>query len=139
MSEEYKTKWQQFGKVWETGRLEVMDEIFDPEITYHMPPFPDMDLESLKGFISAFCTSFPEFQLTTHEEIIEGYASVHRWSCIGKYTGESPIIPVAPTGKSTTASGCLVFHWEGGKAVEVWHFGDWLGWLQGAGVLPPLG
>jgi hypothetical protein len=23
--------------------------------------------------------------------------------------------------------------------IEVWHFGDWLGWLQRCGVMPPLG
>jgi len=26
-----------------------------------------------------------------------------------------------------------------GKAVEMWHYGDWLGWLQQFGVIPPLG
>jgi hypothetical protein len=34
MSEQFKTKWQQFGKVWETGQLEVMDEIFAPNVDY---------------------------------------------------------------------------------------------------------
>lgn len=139
MSEEFKTKWQQLGKVWETGQVEVMDDIFAPNVNYHLPPFPDMNLESLKGFIAGFCKSFPDFQLTTEEEIIQGNVSIHRWSCRASYTGESSILPAAPTGKSTTASGCHIFHWQDGKPVEVWHFGDWLGWLQGAGVIPPLG
>jgi len=71
MSEEFKTKWQQFGKVWETGQLEVMDDIFAPNVNYHLPPFPDMNLEFLKGFIAGFCKSFPDFQLKTEEEIIQ--------------------------------------------------------------------
>ena len=54
MSEEFKTKWHQFGRVWETGQLEVMDEVFTPNVDYHLPPLPDMNLESLKEFIAGF-------------------------------------------------------------------------------------
>ena len=132
-------QWQQLGKVWETSRLEVLNEIFSPDIVYHLSPFPDMNLESLKGFIADFCKSFPDMQVKTEEEVILGNVSIHRWSCSASYTGESSVLSVAPTGKSTAASGCHIFHWQDGKPVEIWHFGDWLGWLQGAGVIPPLG
>ncbi len=43
-----------------------------------------------------------------------------------------------PTGKRTTATGCHICQWVGDRCVEVWHFGDWLGWLQKAGVMPSL-
>jgi hypothetical protein len=29
--------------------------------------------------------------------------------------------------------------WHERRIVELWHVGDWMGWLTGAGVLPPLG
>jgi hypothetical protein len=46
--------------------------------------------------------------------------------------------PGGPPGKHTTAAGAHVLHWSGDEVSEAWHFGDWLGWLTKAGVLPPM-
>jgi predicted ester cyclase len=98
-----------------------------------------MDREALKGFIAGFHQGFPDFALTVHEHIVDGDASAHRWSCQATYSGETPLLPVPPTGHATEATGAHVVHWQDGRPVEIWHSGDWLGWLQGAGVVPALG
>jgi hypothetical protein len=36
-------------------------------------------------------------------------------------------------GRSTQATGVLMARWRDGRIVELWHFGDWMGWLTGAG------
>ena len=59
--------------------------------------------------------------------------------CEATFSGESPMVPIPPTGRRTGASGTHVCHWSGGVVVEAWHHGDWLSWLQGAGVIPALG
>jgi hypothetical protein len=59
--------------------------------------------------------------------------------CTGTYSGENPLLPTPPTGRSTQATGVLMAQWHERRIVELWHFGDWMGWLTGAGVLPPLG
>ena len=128
-----------FGDVWVTGEVDVLDELFPGDIAYHLPPFPDMDKEGLKQFIAAFHQAFPDFDLTIDEEVLDGETSVHRWSCRATFSGESTLLPAAPTGQSTDATGAHVTHWRDGRPVEMWHHGDWLGWLQKAGVLPPLG
>jgi hypothetical protein len=46
---------------------------------------------------------------------------------------------VPPTSNATEASGAHIVHWQDGRPVEIWHSGDWLGWLQDAGVIPALG
>jgi hypothetical protein len=128
-----------FGEVWMTGKVDVLDELLPADIAYHLPPFPDMNREAVKQFIVGFHQAFPDFQLTIHEEIIDGNASAHRWSCRGTFSGASPVIPGEPTGQGTEATGTHIAHWRDGRPVEMWHNGDWLGWLQKAGVVPSLG
>ena len=59
--------------------------------------------------------------------------------CTGTFSGGGGVLPGEPTGQQTEATGSHVIHWRDGRPVEAWHFGDWLGWLQRAGVLPGLG
>ena len=128
-----------FGDVWVTGKVEIVDELLPTDVTYHLPPFPDMDRDGLKQFIAAFHQGFPDFTLTIEEEVFDGDTSAHRWTCAGTFTGKSPLLPVQPTGGATQASGSHFIHWQDGRPVELWHNGDWLGWLQRCDVLPPLG
>ncbi len=128
-----------FGETWVTGKVDVVDELMPADVAYHLPPFPDMDREALKGFIVAFHQGFPDFTLNVEEHIVDGDSSAHRCSCRGTFSGETSLLPVPPTGNATQASGTHIAHWRDGRPVEIWHNGDWLGWLQGAGVLPALG
>jgi steroid delta-isomerase-like uncharacterized protein len=127
-----------FGDTWQTGKVEIVDELFPADLDYHLAPFPDLDRDGLKQFITAFHQAFPDFLLTVHEETTSGDTTTARWSCAATFTGQSPLLPVAPTGRRTEASGTHVMHWRDGRPVEVWHHGDWLGWLQRCGALPPL-
>ncbi|MDX1615939.1 MAG: ester cyclase [Candidatus Promineifilaceae bacterium] len=139
MSDEYKAKWELAVEAWMNGNLDALDDVYSANVAYHLPPFPDMDLAGLKEFIVGFRMAFPDFQVVTDEHIVEGDSTAHRWHASGTFTGESPLLPVSPTNQPSTASGSLVCHWAEGKMIEVWHNGDWLGWLQRAGVIPPLG
>jgi hypothetical protein len=127
------------GALWTSGKTEVVDELLPADIVYHLAPFPDQDVESLKAFAAAFNHAFPDFDLTLDETVSEGSTTTHLWHCSGTYTGDAGLFPVGPTGLATEASGTHVVHWKGERPVEVWHHGDWLGWLQKCGVLPPLG
>jgi predicted ester cyclase len=138
-TEELKAKYQRLADVWNTGNLELLDKIFVDNVVYHIQPFPDMGLATLKQFITIFRQAFPDFHVTIDENIIVENSSAHRWTCRATYTGQSPLLPGPPTGKPATVLGSHIVHWAADKAVEVWHFGDWLGWLQQMGVLPPLG
>jgi len=130
---------ERFGDVWVTGEVDVVDELMSAHTTYHLPPFPDMDREALKQFIAGFHQAFPDFALTIEDDLVSDDRSVHRWSCSGTFSGDSPILPVGATGQATHATGCHVVTWRDGRPAEIWHFGDWMGWLQRAGVLPALG
>jgi predicted ester cyclase len=127
------------GEVWVTGKVDALDELMPADVTYHLAPFPDLDRDGLKQFIAAFHQAFPDFTLSIDDRVVEGATSAYRWSCRATYTGDSSLFPVPPTGRATEATGSHFVRWDDGQAVEIWHHGDWLGWLQRCGVLPPMG
>ncbi len=139
MSEETKSKMEFIRQLFGTGNVALLDEYCTPNLVYHVGPFPDMNFDQMKQFITGFHMAFPDFDGEIHEDIVAGNKSAHRWTCWATFSGQSPLLPVPPTGKRSTATGSHVIHWEGDKAVEIWHYGDWLGWFQGFGVIPPLG
>ncbi len=139
MSEEYNVRYRQAAEVWNTGNVGLLDEFCAPTLLYHIAPFPDMNVEALKQFIGAFRMAFPDFHVDIEEDLIAGNRSAHRWTCSATFTGQSPLLPVPPTGKRAIVPGSHIVHWEEGKAVEMWHFGDWMGYLQQVGIIPPLG
>ncbi len=138
-SDDRNTKFLSMVGAWSNGDVSVVDPICDPNVVFHVFPFGDMDLEAQKQFMIAFNQAFPDFTADIMEEFSDGNVSIHRWTCSGTFTGQSPMMPVGPTGKKTFANGTHIVHWKDGKMVEVFHYGDWLGWLIGCGVLPPLG
>ncbi len=77
--------------------------------------------------------------ITAEDElVVDGDTTVQRVPCTGTYSGHSPLRVVPPTGRSTRGAGVLMAHWREGRISELWHFGDWLGWLTAAGVVSPL-
>jgi predicted ester cyclase len=138
MSEQAKLM-RKLAEPWENGHVDDVDDLLPPHVVYHLAGFPDMDRDALKQFMAGFHRSFPEFSITVEEDLVDGDRSAHRWSGTGTFSGQGGVIPAEPTGQHTQATGTHVIHWGDGLPVEVWHFGDWLGWLQGAGVLPALG
>jgi predicted ester cyclase len=125
--------------VWATGKVDTLDDLLPPDVTYHVPPFGDMDREGLKQFVAGFHQAIPDFSIEIDQELVDGDMSAARWTCEGTLTGESPLIPVPPTGKAFRAlTGGHFARWDNGRPVEVWHNGDWLGWLQECDALPPF-
>lgn len=139
MSFDVAARFETLAAPWMTGDFGGLDGVMAADVRYHVPPFADVDLAGYRDFVSAFRLAFPDFMVTADETIVEGDHSCHRWHCEATFTGESPMVPVAPTGRRTAATGTHVCHWRDGMLVEAWHHGDWLSWLQGAGVIPPLG
>lgn len=137
-AEALRAAWEHGRAGWERGDVSGFDEIYSDDLVYHVPPFPDLDKAGLREFVTAFHQTFPDFHVEQDEEVLTGDTSVHRWHCEATFTGQASLLPVPPTGRRTTASGALWFHWTDGKVSEVWHFGDWFGWLSQAGVIPPL-
>ena len=141
MSAELKAKVK---KIWEEafnqGNVDGLDEITAPNYVRHKPPFPDLvGLEAYKSFIADCRISYPDVRLTVDKVIVEGDWSATLWTYEGTQSGVSPTTGAAPSNKHVKFRGCNMARWEGGKAVEEWELGDYLGLLQQLGVVPKLG
>ena len=125
---------------WLEGHLHALDEIYAADFTYHSAPFPHtVRLQSSKQDITGSRAAFPDIRWTTHEMIMEGRDTlVTQYTLPMTHTGESPTIPLRPTGKQVIYAGCMVSHFAGGKIIEEWNYGDYLGVLQQHAQVPSM-
>lgn len=127
-------------EIWNKGNLDVADEVDAADYVYHNSPFPDIvGREAFKQYVAGARIALPDLHVTADEIIVEGNTTVTRYTWRGTHTGQSPTLPIPPTGKQVIGSSCAVVRFVEGKAVEAWVYDDWLGVLQQMGVVPPLG
>jgi serine phosphatase RsbU (regulator of sigma subunit) len=107
-------------EVWNQGRLELADEIFDRYLA-HQPEGPTLERgpEDVKRFVSEFRAAFPDFHISIDDQIAEGDKVVSRGTIRGTHQGE--FRGMAPTGKEIEERGFSVFRFSPeGKVVESW-------------------
>ena len=107
-------------EVWNQGRLELADEIFDRYIA-HQPDGPTLERgpEDVKRFVGEFRAAFPDFRISIDDQIAEGNKVVVRATIRGTHQRE--FRGMAPTGKEIEEKGFSVFRFsEEGKVIESW-------------------
>jgi steroid delta-isomerase-like uncharacterized protein len=127
-------------QAWNMGNVDVLDELYAPEMVYHVPPFPDIvGIESYKKFILDNRSSYPDLVLTIKALIVEGDSGSMLWTYEGTQEGGSPVLGIPPTGKHVVFKGCAFFHLQDGKTVETWNYVDWVGLMKQLGftITPP--
>ncbi len=139
MSEELKAKTHRImEEAYNKGNLDVLGEFYAANIVRHHPPMPNVEgLEALKQFVADLRSAYSNLQITIDEIITEGdKLSATRFTFRGTHTGQSPTIPIPPTGKQIEMTGCIVARFADSKIVEEWSYSDYLGLLQQLGVVP---
>jgi predicted ester cyclase len=128
-----------YGEVWNTGNLDALDAIIDPQFVRHASSSGTTSavagLDALKKVIANLRTTYPDFHMTLDEEIYAGEKAVVRWSYIGTNTGPGNF---PPTGKQVKSTGVDILHIKNGKIVNDWAETDNLFLMQQLGfVLTP--
>jgi predicted ester cyclase len=122
------------------GNTAPLDEIHDPNIIYHLYPFPDIKgLQAEKQSRVGAWTGFSDMHTDWEEAVSEGDTIIVRYTVRVKHTGVNPQFPVPPTGKEVLLRGCFFSRQKNGKAVEVFEYDDWLGFLQQLGAVNVVG
>ena len=104
------------------GRLEVIDELYVPEL-----------VAAARGWIAPFRASFPDVHMEIVELIAEGDKVVGRFTCsatqLGAWLGQ------APTGRRfERVDEVAIFWFRDGRIVDAWSLEDTLGRLQQLGL-----
>jgi len=120
--EEAKAMTDRVLEIWNDGNLDLIDDIFAPEIVVKTNSSPEdiVGLEGIKNWVTSTRTAFPDFHMTFDEIIVKGYKIVTRWTSTGTNTGtlSMPLGELSPTGKKIHISGLAINRVENGKAVE---------------------
>ena len=107
-------------EVWNQGRLELADEIFDRYLAHQADGLTlQRGPEDVKRFVSEFRSAFPDFHISINDQIAEGDKVVVHATIRGTHQRE--FRGMAPTGKVIEERGFSVFRFsDEGKVVESW-------------------
>jgi steroid delta-isomerase-like uncharacterized protein len=125
-------------EIYNSGDLDVADEIYAPDCILHDPSLPEnlRGPEGIKHYAGMYRNAFPDLRVTIEEEICEGDRMAMRWTARGTHTGDLMGIP--PTGKPMVVSGVTLGRSAGGRIVEEWFQSDDLGMMQQLGLVPAM-
>jgi predicted ester cyclase len=139
--EAFKAKIRWAGKeAWMKGNVDALREVYAANYLCHRPPLPDVrGVEESIGYIAASRGAYSDIQLEYEDMICEGDTIAYRTTWRARHTGQSPTIPIPPTGKELVLQSCSIIHVVDGKIAEEYELSDYLGFLQQLGVVPPLG
>ncbi|HEU4897990.1 MAG TPA: ester cyclase [Actinomycetota bacterium] len=104
------------------GRLEVIDELYAPELA-----------AAARRWIAPFRASFPDVQMEVVELIAEGDRVVGRFTCSATHLG--PWLGQEPTGRRfERVDEVAIFGFRDGRIVDAWSLEDTLGRLRQLGL-----
>jgi steroid delta-isomerase-like uncharacterized protein len=118
-------------------RLDLVDELFDPDYIDHAVPAgtpPAQGTGYFKQFYTKMLRAFPNMQGTIHDQIAEGDKVTTRKTFRGTHRGEFMGIP--PTGKEVELLIIDIFRVTRGKLAEHWGAWDRLSLLEQLGAMP---
>ena len=124
-----------FEEVWNKGRTEAIDEMFDPEgLAYGLAEDggPLKGTEGFKAFHAAYTSAFPDMRIQVEDVIQEGDKCAVRFSGSGTHTGEG--IGLEATNRPVTFTGMSFTRWKNGKIVEGWNEVDISGIMKQLGA-----
>jgi steroid delta-isomerase-like uncharacterized protein len=128
-----------FEDLFNTGDLEVADEIIAPDHVNHDPTLPDIPVgsEGQKQIVNLYRGAFTNAHISVEDQVAEGDKVVTRWRGSGTHQGE--FMGVAPTGNHVRITGITINRVSDGKIAESWTNYDALGMMQQIGAIPEPG
>jgi predicted ester cyclase len=132
MSEENKALVQ---RSWEIANPENLDEVYPPDVVWHMPEQDLSGIEEAKQYASTFFEAFPDVSFSVEDILADGDKVVSRVRFRGTHQGETEEFG-PPTGRQLEQEGITIHRIEGGKIVEEWNQFDNLSILQQLGLAP---
>jgi predicted ester cyclase len=108
-----------FEEVLNQGRLDVIDEIYDPHIVDHDPlPGGPTGIEGVRYSIGGLLEAFPDLQVTIEDMSAHGdFVVVHN---VWKGTQSGRLLGLPPTGREVTFTGVVIWRLANGLIAERW-------------------
>ena len=126
-----------FEEVWNRGREETIDELFDEEGVAHgladEAGSPLRGAAGFKPFFRRFREAFPEMEVVVEDTVAEGDKVAARCSVRGRHRGDS--LGFKATDSPVEFDGICIVRIRNGKIVEAWNNFDFMSMFQQLGAL----
>ncbi|HVL24368.1 MAG TPA: ester cyclase [Thermomicrobiales bacterium] len=131
--------WRMFEDGMGGNDLDAAVRDYAPGLIYHNPvlkemPFLPGGTAGMKALMAATRAAFPDMTCTVETIVANADQVALMYSWTGTHVGA--LGPVAPTGRTITATGAIFCRLERGKIVEQWDIDDRLGVMQQMGLIP---
>jgi steroid delta-isomerase-like uncharacterized protein len=122
-----------FEEVWNQGRLDVLDELLDPDYINHTPstPNPPLGPAGLKPIVAEFRTAFPDLLFRIEDLFATPNRAVARVVMTGTHRGS--LFGIPPTGRSVEVNQINIEQIARGRIVEHWRVTDELALMRQLG------
>ena len=126
-----------FEEVWNKGREEAIDELFDEEGVAH--GLADETGAALRGptgfkpFFRRFREAFPEMEVVVEDTVSEGDRVAARCTIRGRHRGDT--LGFKATDSPVEFDGICIVRISDGKIVEAWNNFDFMSMFQQLGAL----
>ncbi|HEY3503859.1 MAG TPA: ester cyclase [Actinocatenispora sp.] len=121
-------------ELWNKGNLDICDEMYAANCSFHQPSFEIDGVPGLKALVSDLRRAQPDLHMDVQDVLCDGDMCCARWTSGGTPTGEFRGMPA--TGRSYVMTGMTMAKFDGDRIAEEWTNYDMLGALQQAGVIP---
>ena len=123
-----------YNEAWNAGKLEILDEIIDPNYINHSPGIPNTARgpAGLKPIISALRFGFPDLGFEIDDMVITEDKVAVRCTMHGTHLGD--LFGMPPTGKKVNVNQMQIEYIKNGKIVEHWRQSDDMGMMRQLGV-----
>jgi steroid delta-isomerase-like uncharacterized protein len=126
-----------FEEVWNKGREEAIDELFDEEGVAHgladESGAPLRGASGFKPFFRKFREAFPEIEVVVEDTVSEGDKVAARCTVRGQHRGDT--LGFKATNSPVEFTGMTFARISDGKIVEAWNNFDFMSMFQQLGAL----
>lgn len=126
-----------FEEVWNQGREEAIDELFDEEgVAHGLADVADGKLRGpagFKPFFRSFREAFPEIEVVVEDTVSEGDKVAARCTVRGRHRGDT--LGFKATDNPVEFTGVAIVRVRDGKIVEAWNNFDFMSMFQQLGAL----
>jgi steroid delta-isomerase-like uncharacterized protein len=113
-----------YEEYYNSGRLEAIDEMFDPSYVHHTPEVPEgkMSYEEFREHTLTLSRAFPHMRVAVEDQIAEKDKVATRFKMYGIQEGDLPGIPAR--GKEVNVAVITIFKIRDGRIMEGWESYD---------------
>lgn len=126
-----------FEEVWNRGREEAIDELFDEGgVAHGLADEAGADLRGPAGFrpfFRRFREAFPEIEVVVEDTVSEGDRVAARCTVRGRHRGDA--LGIRATDSPVEFTGMTFVRVRGGKIVEAWNNFDFMSMFRQLGAL----